>query len=1016
MIPFLTDFIVLLYLLNLSRQNVATDAFKSKSTNTIYYIPNIYYLFKLIKRYILILKQYGLQDLYYRTPRGKISRQIKFQFTLKQSLLILSVIVFKLSALGQFKLFEEKILGNDSINKTYLREKIFVHCDKPSYKTNDTIWLKGYVLTAADNAPNDSIGIAYVEIINDENKVVKRISAPCFWGYFFSKVVLYDNDFKQGTYTLRAYTNWMRNFGDSLFFERRFIVFDPGSAKWRARIKEMNFSGNHFTLLAGLTLPDGQALANCSISLRLSTKRNDFLNLPIRTDASGNFYVDTLVNVAGNSKDLALEITDKKNLRLQVPVVAGNNSFFDLQFLPEGGSFLSGKHQVLGFKALNAHGKGVDVKGVIKDSKGRQAASFSSGFKGMGTVSLTPQVNERYRAFLDNGMSFKLPDPNTSGTVMQIINSPLADSVKLKIDVSSDLYGGSYYLSAEARGTNCMRARIKGITKPYQLTIAKSIFPSGVLRFTLYDERFNPLNERITFIWHEDDLRLAITPNKPFYLKKDSVAITLRAKNSSNENTRGSFSIAIIDTSQVEVAPDAENLLSYMLLSSDLKGEIEEPYYYFKNSGSSALEALMLTQGWVNYNWKMKVPVFAREREFGIAGAVTNTLNKPVSDVNVTLFVREGNNGKFFLNTLTNKEGTFQFRNFPYFISDSVSMVLKVLNKRGKEFGVGVEIDTPNYPQYSGKQLFLPEKTILLDTVARQLVDRHIKIREALKRDGHYLEEVIVKTRRKIPGSKNLNENGGADQTVSNELLEKTPKETLLNVLEKSVTGFRLAPPLGNGSTKWMLQYLVGSSIARFVIDGIDLDDFYYAKNPDLDDPYQKLPSENTPKDDRLLFLQPYLTNFSAEDIIGIEVMKTPKYSTTYRSTYLSITESKDMRVKMDTYAFIEITTRLGTGPFHGKIPGQYAYKPLVPVITKDFYSPKYALPQQETNIRDMRSTIYWNPEVMTDDNGKALISFYTSERSSNYLIILQGMDFRGGLGVLYQYLNVKDEDKAGGK
>ncbi len=73
----------------------------------------------------------------------------------------------------------------------------------------------------------------------------------------------------------------------------------------------------------------------------------------------------------------------------------------------------------------------MDVKGVIKDSKGRQVVSFSSLFKGMGTVALTPDINEQYRAFLDNGMSFKLPEPKASGTVLQLINNPAVDSVQL---------------------------------------------------------------------------------------------------------------------------------------------------------------------------------------------------------------------------------------------------------------------------------------------------------------------------------------------------------------------------------------------------------------------------------------------------------------------------------------------------------------------------------------------------------------------------------------------------------
>ncbi len=155
-----------------------------------------------------------------------------------------------------------------------------------------------------------------------------------------------------------------------------------------------------------------------------------------------------------------------------------------------------------------------------------------------------------------------------------------------------------------------------------------------------------------------------------------------------------------------------------------------------------------------------------------------------------------------------------------------------------------------------------------------------------------------------------------------------------------------------------------------------------------------------------------YLNYFSAEDIIGIEVMKSLKYSTFYRNVYLSTNEFVDHGIQPDTYSFIEITTRLGKGPLVAKTPGEYKYKPLVPVITKAFYSPRYSSPEEKTFFPDMRSTIYWNPEVMTDASGNAKISFFTSESNSNYLVILQGIDFRGGRGVLYQYLNKDDESK----
>ncbi len=932
------------------------------------------------------------------------------QFPIKIFSVIILLFVFQVSCIAQFNLFEEKIFKQDSINKTWNREKIFVHYDRPSYKINDTLWFKGYVLNAADHAPDDSIGIAYVEVINEDNEVIKRLSSPCAWGYFFGRLTLTEHDFKQGSYVLRAYTNWMRNFGDSLFFESRFKLIDPASDEWNASIQQMTFSNNRFTLLAGITLKNGSLSNKQIISIKLRRGNKNFLNLKLQTDTSGNFYVDTLLDLKVDPKNLVLQIADKENLIAAIPVKATGDKSIDLQFLPEGGSFVSGKQQVLAFKALNVYGKGTDVNGFIQDSKGNNIVSFASVLKGMGTILFTPQANEHYSALLSNGMSFSLPQAKASGTVLQIINNPVSDSIELKIDASPDLYGRSYYFAIETRGINYMRAQIKNLTKQFTFSVPKSLFPSGVARVTLYDENFNPLNERITFIWHDDALQLTCTSNKPFYQIKDSVGITINAKNFNGENTRGSFSIAVIDTSQVKVETAAENLLTYMMLGSDIKGEIEEPNYYFKNPQTSALEVLMLTQGWVQYNWNMGAPEFERERKFTITGKVSNTLNKPVSNTNITLFAREGNSGKFFLDTITNKEGLFQFNNFPYFTTDSLSIVLKALNKKNKDFGIGIDLNVPNYPEYNGNNFILPERNVLLDTTARQFVENYSRLTEQMKKDGGYLEDVVVTTRVKIQGSKNLNRNGGSDQVITEDILEKTPKKTLLNVLQENVKGFRM----GTLPRSSLQQYFIGFSIIHFVIDGMDLDDFYYARNPE--EVFYKFPSESTPFNDRLLFLQPYLTNLFADDIIGIEVMKSPKYSTTYRAGYLGMNEFIDHKIQPDTYAFIEITTHLGKGPFIMKVPGEYRYRPLVPVIAKSFYSPRYSSQKDEAAFPDMRSTVYWNPEVMTDDNGNANVSFYTSQSSSNYLIVLQGMDFRGGLGVLYKYLDIKDEKKTGVK
>ena len=107
-------------------------------------------------------------------------------------------------------------------------------------------------------------------------------------------------------------------------------------------------------------------------------------------------------------------------------------------------------------------------------------------------------------------------------------------------------------------------------------------------------------------------------------------------------------------------------------------------------------------------------------------------------------------------------------------------------------------------------------------------------------------------------------------------------------------------------------------------------------------------------------------------------------------------------------YSFVEITTQTGSGPFMRKTPGIYLYKPVFPFIAKQFYSPKYSSPDESTPYPDFRSTVYWDPNVVTNDRGEAVLSFYTSESHSNYIMLIQGIDLKGGIGVQYAPLMVK--------
>lgn len=848
---------------------------------------------------------------------------------------------------GQTQSIDSLVSDLRSLRSDFPREKLFIHRDRGDYLLGDTMWYRGYVLRADGLVPGDSLDVTYVEIIDGADKVVQRASAPCYWGGFSGRIVLDEAEYGQGEYTLRAYTNWMRNYGDTSLYEDRFKVIDPRADRWHVRVEEASVA-------------HGRAL--------------------------------------------------------------------DLQFLPEGGRFVVGFEQRLGFKALDAHGRGVDVKGTIVDDGGMEVCTFVTLHRGMGVVSFTPEAGKRYTAVLGDGSRYPLPALESSGAVLRVVNDPKSDSVAVMIEVSPDLLGRVYHFTAEARESVGIRGSTPPLVGTYVRSFAKELFPSGVVRFTVYDSDLVPVNGRSVFVWHDDDLKLELTSDRMAYAMRDSVGLTLRVKDAEGHPIPvGSFSVAVLDTAQAAFDAYGGNLLSYMLLGSDLRGRIEDPYYYLKHPDSPALDALLLTQGWVRYMRGKDSPVYGRERGFSVEGRVVNALGRPVAGSGITLLGRLGSAGALLRDTSTNAEGAFRFDGFGPFATDTVGMLLKALNKRNKDYGIRVELEEPSFPGPSsirpGRRL--TPGLLLVDTVSRQLVESRARVLGRIDPGSIMLEEAVVTAQAQIPGSKNLNKGGGADQVILQESFEDTPKKTLFNLIYEHVDKFGTRYVEGEGEyipgrpgiVSRGQVFVVGTNYARFVIDGMELSRFYHPMGMYIADPFRPwLPSDETLIEDfdpqgYMDYLRPYLELFKAEDIVGMEVMSSTRYKSRYQGRYLGMKENIAAQgIGTRGLAFIEITTRLGTGPFLNKIPGEYRFRPLVPVVSPEFYSPKYASSDRGESAADTRVTLYWNPELLVDKDGKANFAFYTSDNAGGYVVVVQGTDLFGRLGVVHSYLRVEDE------
>lgn len=482
---------------------------------------------------------------------------------------------------------------------------------------------------------------------------------------------------------------------------------------------------------------------------------------------------------------------------------------------------------------------------------------------------------------------------------------------------------------------------------------------------------------------------------------------------------QGSFSVAVTDDGLV-ASDTTDNILTRILLKSDLKGTVENPAFYLisKTENHTALENLLLTQGWVGYHWNnsFKFPEikYPAQPEFAIKGKLTNVLNKGVPNVPVKLFSRHP---FFTMDTVSNQSGEFTFRNLP--LIDTGNFLLQALNKKGKSRNVGFEMqDEEPLPvtimRKKIKPNYFTDSTSLV--VIKNNVEAKRKTEEALF-GKNVLKEVTIRAKKVVKGSKNLNGPGNADQILDEKDMLKAAKTPLMDFLYSKIKGFHegMFPVRVNSLTTANISspptytdrnlnvrknsYMINTHRVKFVFDGIDVENYFQPND------------EKEGSLERFLFIKGVLEQFTAEDVKGMEVMYSGKYNNVYNAKISSYYEQISFISPVNDldYAYIEITTRSGKGSLINSKDGFYLYKPLMPASIKEFYTPKYK--SRETQVKtDFRSTIHWEPDVITDAKGAATLKFFTSDRTGNYTIIAEGSNMNGLIGFSTGRVSVKKD------
>jgi hypothetical protein len=660
------------------------------------------------------------------------------------------------------------------------------------------------------------------------------------------------------------------------------------------------------------------------------------------------------------------------------PYQQGASTNSDIQFFPEGGELVNGLRSKVAIKATNKFGQAIDVQGIITDVNGTEVTSFSTQHQGMGQFAFTPQPGKMYQAKIStaNGSShlLNLPAAKDAGFTLTINNNE--DSVYVKVAANDLFYKNnsntSFYLIAQSGGNYYYSAGSKLAGRPvFTTAIDKKRFPSGITQFTLFSQTGEPLCERLIFIQNDDCLKLRLTPSQQSNLTRGTVKINLNATNNAGKPVTGTFSVAVTDESMVPVDENAENtIFTDLMLTSELKGHIEDPNYYFINSNDKTrtdLDFLMLTQGYRRFEWKKILAdsnqelTYRPQNDLSLSGTLKTPSHKPIPNGKVRLTSIKDH---FVVDALSDVNGNFTFTNLN--LADSTKIIINAKKANGGD-NVKITIKQPLYPPVNKTNERIVN-TDVPEPVLTALKKSYVASQQISLKNVIQLKEVDIKHKRNeffepaysdnMKLSANLNRPGNANQVIlADQLfgcvkLSECLRAVIMDVdflpyssIAPSLPYSRRKPPRFSGGAQPMAVFIDGLQVGAEVLDDI---------NPN--------------------------------DVYSIEVLTSVTYLSIYGSNAANGALVITLKHGSDYNPALETIDGLITYNFNGY------YK------AREFYSPKYDVKNTPSSA-DQRRTIYWKPDIITGASGQSSFEYFNADGKGTYRVVIEGIDEDGNLG-----------------
>ena len=658
------------------------------------------------------------------------------------------------------------------------------------------------------------------------------------------------------------------------------------------------------------------------------------------------------------------DIIINNNQTIVKPSKSENNTIVNV--FPEGGELITGLNSLVAFKATDKFGKPVKIKGLLVNQLGKTLDTIKVRHDGMGSFRLMPKAGESYSLkWIDpagNTGIIGIPVNKKEGITLSLSTSN--EFATVKVERTASIPENYKRLNLLVHMNQIVLFKVKLNTADKQLLSANIPIEglnTGILQFSLFSEDWLPLAERIVFVNNrEHEFGAKLIPQLVTLTKKGKNVFDIYV----TDTTVTNMSVAVTDAS-LESTQANHTIYSDLLLSSELKGKIHNPGYYLSSDADSVtanLDLVMLTNGWRKFNWdKIKASIgpeikYPVETDLiRVSGKVYGLKNVSANDLMLNLIIQNKDSSKNFIFQPVTKEGLFQGQNM--YIFDTARIYYNFNQNQKLNEITQVQFDN-GLLKASEKQLELKDENMLNlwnDSVSLAKMNAFLQLQEDWKKRSSYktLQEVIIKAKVKSNAQ-------ALDERYSSGLFAGGDAQVFDFLNDPAALG-------GIDIISFLQGRVAGLMINR---SGASTTMSWRGATPDL---YL----------DQMQVGADFIQSINVQDIAMVKVFRPPFFGSMGGGSggAIAIYTKKGGDFRSDntkSNKSMQSTLLVGYTRF------------------KEFFNPQYENPT-ENNETDIRTTLYWNPYVITNKKSPRFkVQFFNNDISKKLQIVLEGVNADG--------------------